>query len=536
VFEPKALGGKARSIPVPGTGAGGRADLPGEHGFRFFPGFYQSVPDTMRRIPVSGNPNGVFDNLVNASQELLIFPGDKQLWAPPSFDASGLQEGIASLVTGIGIAAGVPANEIEYFVRRLVVFMTSCDARRVGEWEYVPWWDFTNAANFSAEYQTVFGTGLTKDLVAAKGTLASTRTVGLMAEAFVYAELAQYVPSIRQQSGYGDADRLLDAPTNEAWIDPWVAYLKSIGVEFVSGYAASKLHVKRGRIVGAQVTSTTGRHHRVDSVVADYYVAAMPVEKARLLFDKPVRAAAPELELLDKLTVDYMNGIQFFLNRLPSEQIHGHVAFLGSPWALTSIDQGLFWKRDIAKQYGNGTVSDVYSVDISDFFTPGILYGKQAVDCTPQQIANEVWAQMKEALNTSGMQVLADDMLVSWFLDPAVTYPKGGGPAVSTEPLLINTAGSLNDRPNSYTSIPNLFLAADYVRMNVDLATMEGANEAGRQACNAILQAAGSTAEPATLGKLWQPDELSAEYRLDAQRYKARQPNLLDIIPSGVPL
>lgn len=526
VFEPQALGGKARSIPVPDTGTGGRADLPGEHGFRFFPGFYQSVPDTMRRIPVPGNPNGVFDNLVNASQELLIFPGGKQLYVPPSPDSSGLLEGVETLVTAIGIAGSVPATEIAYFVRKLLVFMTSCDARRVGEWEYVGWWEFTNAGSFSAEYQTVFGTGLTKDLVAAQGKLASTRTVGLMAEAFVYAELGEDVPGIREQSGYGDADRLLDAPTNEAWIDPWVAYLQSIGVRFVLGYAASRLHVNRGRIVGAELTSTNGGH--AEQVTADWYVAAMPVEKARVLFDKPVRAAAPELALLDELTVDYMNGIQFFLRRQPGELVHGHVAFLGSPWALTSIDQGLFWHRDIAAQYGNGTVADVYSVDISDFFTPGILYGKAAVDCTPQQIAAETWAQLKQGLNTSSLEVLSDDMLVSWFLDPAVTYPTGGGPAVSTEPLLINTAGSLNDRPNSYTSIPNLFLAADYVRVNVDLATMEGANEAGRQAANAILQAAGSTAQPATLGTLWQPAELDPEFQLDARRYAAGQPNVLD--------
>src|SRR5690606_18984278 len=51
VFEPSAWGGKARSIPVPGTARGGRRDLPGEHGFRFFPGFYHHVPNTMRRIP-----------------------------------------------------------------------------------------------------------------------------------------------------------------------------------------------------------------------------------------------------------------------------------------------------------------------------------------------------------------------------------------------------------------------------------------------------------------------------------------------------
>jgi uncharacterized protein with NAD-binding domain and iron-sulfur cluster len=254
-----------------------------------------------------------------------------------------------------------------------------------------------------------------------------------------------------------------------------------------------------------------------------------------VLFDTAVRAAAPELALLDKLHVDYMNGIQFFLNKPPSVRVHGHVAFLGTPWALTSIDQGLFWKRDIAKQYGNGTVSDIYSVDISDFYTPGILYGKTAVDCTRQEIANEVWAQMKQQLNSRSEQILTDDMLETWFLDPAVTWPNGGGPAVSREPLLINTAGSLTDRPTSSTTIPNLFLASDYVQVNVDLATMEGANEAGRQATNAILQTAGSHAQPASLGKLWQPNELDALFAIDAQRYKDGQPNLLDIIPATIP-
>ena len=43
VYEPVQLGGKARSIGVPGSAAGGRRMLPGEHGFRFFPGFYLSL-------------------------------------------------------------------------------------------------------------------------------------------------------------------------------------------------------------------------------------------------------------------------------------------------------------------------------------------------------------------------------------------------------------------------------------------------------------------------------------------------------------
>lgn len=38
VYERRdAWGGKARSTKKPGTGRDGRDDLPGEHGFRFFP-------------------------------------------------------------------------------------------------------------------------------------------------------------------------------------------------------------------------------------------------------------------------------------------------------------------------------------------------------------------------------------------------------------------------------------------------------------------------------------------------------------------
>ena len=57
-------GGKARSIPVVDDGEGTSGHqlasgavgpiehrLPGEHGFRFFPGFYKHVIDTMRRTP-----------------------------------------------------------------------------------------------------------------------------------------------------------------------------------------------------------------------------------------------------------------------------------------------------------------------------------------------------------------------------------------------------------------------------------------------------------------------------------------------------
>jgi uncharacterized protein with NAD-binding domain and iron-sulfur cluster len=533
VFEPKALGGKARSIAVAGTGRDGRSDLPGEHGFRFFPGFYKNIPDTMRRIPVPGQQHGVFDHLVDAMQELLVFDGSsEQVYLPPSFDQRGFQETIATVIAAATIGSQIPPNELEYFIRKMQVFVTSCDARREGQWEQLSWWDFVNAEHFSPKYQRVIGTGLTKDLVAAKGRKASTRTIGLMAEAFVYAAMGQIVPGMKEQTGYGAADRLLNGPTNEAWIDPWITHLRSLGVEFVVGYRADRLQMSAGRVAAADLVDPSGRRLHVQ---ADWFVAAMPLERARVLFDAPVREAAPELAGLDRLEYDYMNGIQFFLNRPQPNGVKGHVAFLESPWALTSILQGLFWARDLPRQYGDGRVREVLSVDISDWFTPGILSAKPAVECSPAEIAAECWAQMKQGLNTAQDTELTDGMVVSWFLDPAITYPPGEA-AVSTEPLMINTPGSLQHRPNAATSIPNLFLAADYVRVNIDLATMEGANEAGRQAANGVLARAGSHAAPASVQKLWDPPQLAPAKQADAQLYAAGRPNVFDTVPAGLPV
>src|SRR5436190_8565874 len=68
LFEQHEIcGGKARSMKNPGSGSNGNADLPGEHGFRFFPGFYWHLIDTMKRIDVGGGRTAD-QNLITARQ------------------------------------------------------------------------------------------------------------------------------------------------------------------------------------------------------------------------------------------------------------------------------------------------------------------------------------------------------------------------------------------------------------------------------------------------------------------------------------
>ncbi len=64
-----------------------------------------------------------------------------------------------------------------------------------------------------------------------------------------------------------------------------------------------------------------------------------------------------------------------------------------------------------------------------------------------------------------------------------------------------------------------MFLCGDYVQTDIDLATMEGANESGRAAVNALLEASGSSAEPVPMYKLYDPPEFEALKAVDAQLY-----------------
>jgi NAD(P)-binding Rossmann-like domain len=124
VYERKSvLGGKARSIPVPNSGANGRLPLPGEHGFRFFPGFYKHVTDTMRRTPYGAHGN-VFDNLSVATRMLLARAGQTEIaWIsrrPRTLE--DLRAFLLELLTPLG----VPLEELKFFFSRLLMFATSC--------------------------------------------------------------------------------------------------------------------------------------------------------------------------------------------------------------------------------------------------------------------------------------------------------------------------------------------------------------------------------------------------------------------------
>jgi uncharacterized protein with NAD-binding domain and iron-sulfur cluster len=510
VYELKPIpGGKARSVTVPKSGVDGRLNLPGEHGFRFFPSFYQNLPDVMKRIPFPGNKQGVFDNLVDATRLEFARFGVKPFVVPARFPVSFADwEVIINDLVHPDLS--IPHDEVLFFAERMWRFLTSCKQRLFGEYELMTWWNYLEADNKSNGYRELFVEGLTRSLVASQPTKASARTVG---EVFFRLLSGLTEPGV-------SSDRLLDGPTNDVWINPWMTYLTEDVVKIHPGTIPLDYHPQ------AKVTSINCQNARIVSatvsedglskdVTADFYIAALPVEVMAGLVTPNMIAADPVFANFDLLKRDvaWMNGIQFYLKQ-DVAVIHGHVAYLDTPWALTSISQHQFWKNFDLSKYGDGKVQGILSVVISDWTTPGTFNGKAAQDLSnAEEVKIEVYRELVKSLNVGGQSLLPQDpreILDTWFLDPDIVFsgPPGQERPGNLEALFVNHADRWRFRPKALTQIPNLFLASDYVQTTTDVACMEAANEAARLAVNGVLTSSHMNVPPCKIFVYEEPEQI----------------------------
>jgi uncharacterized protein with NAD-binding domain and iron-sulfur cluster len=520
VYEARSdWGGKARSQFVAGTGTGGRRDLPGEHGFRFYPSFYRHVIDTMARIPVAGASGGhVADRLRPCAEGAVALINGKPCSPFPRRMLSQSSEVLEALQVFFQ-DLGFDPTDIGLFNLKVLQFLSSSDERRLGEYEGLSWYQFLGGDGYSPNFQRKL-TEIPRMLVAMDSMVGNARTNGCtsMQLFFDYATTGTA------------SDRTMGGPTSQMWIDPWTAHLQSLGVQLHPAETCVALDVAGGRVSGARFAGGAVR-------TADHYVLAVPIEAAIPLMSEDLAALDPQCDRLRRAEVErlvsWMVGIQFFLRRdVPLAR--GHIVFPDSPWALTAISQPQFWRETVGEfssHYGDGQVAGLISVDISEWARPGTHIPKPARECTRDEVFAEVWWQLKAALNGTGpdQQILTDEILHSWHLDTDVDYSSGLPPR-NRSALLIHPPGSWAMRPEAAGAVPNLCFAADYVRTHTDIASMEAACEAGRRAANAILERERSAKAPARIWPLEEPAMFDPWKRLDADLYRAGRPHLFETL------
>jgi uncharacterized protein with NAD-binding domain and iron-sulfur cluster len=226
------------------TRGGGKASsrrtaegLPTEHGFRFFPGWYRHLPDTMRRIPFKGRRalyegRSTYDNLITIRSNLLAWydrdPIEAPMHLPRSFDQLRTMH---SFFWGMMKLQLAPA-EVSFFFTRLATFLGMPEDERRDKLSNVTWWQYLDADNKSRAFQDLIS-ATTRSMVAAKATEASAYTICRLALRTLFDSVS-------------GVDRILNGPTNEKWIDPWVEYLTGRGVHFHWGWEVRDIAFAQG--------------------------------------------------------------------------------------------------------------------------------------------------------------------------------------------------------------------------------------------------------------------------------------------------
>ena len=569
--------------------------LPGEHGYRFFPSFYHHIFDTMKRIPLlvpgkrdafmtaygldrmrttnsgGGEPweptaQTVFDNLRSVSLHAIDSGVQGSARPMERFNTRSLR-GLLAMLDTFQESSDVPLRDVMLGQLKVVRYAASCPARRA-TYESQTWTEFTEARLGGPEYQRLLD-HWPQALVGLQASRADARTTGTI--------LLQLLLDQLRDSGYRDGT--LNAPTSEAWLDPWKRYLEQErGVLFTCARIDRLRLVENGgkqqvRIAGVGSDRETVIDQRAIGGGYDYVVLATSVDAtARLGQAFGLGLAVERPELLDAFRAspfntvnklvpaddkyqkqagsdgpfEHFSGVQFFLSA-DYAPLRGHVYYPNSPWRLSSVSQSQFRLDRPGTLEG---YSGVISVVIGAFDVAG-HNGKTAWACTADEIALEVWDQITMSLQRSTdtapslpMYYAIDRNLLFAATDAGAGaepgYRQRGPLARNLTPFLVNSAdhvGAFPERPGAYqVHLKNFVFAGTYLQTRTRLVTMEAANESARHAVNAVLR--DGRARGFNTGQLCpifdpeerEPDELYLLHRIDAELLARGLPHWMDIL------
>jgi hypothetical protein len=521
--------------------------IAGEHGFRFFPGFYRHLRDTMNRTPIfdpitrSFTPRTAADNLQAVGYQVIAEPGRPHgaAFAREPYSTIG---GMIAQYQTLRRDTGYRSSDLLRFVLRMLRYMTSSSRRRAEQYEKISWWDFLSRRNLGdpksepLPYGKRFAEALRhspKALVAMAGEHADARTQGNIS-----------VQLLMDQFGLHDqGDSTLSGPTSTSWLNHWRIYLEQQGVGFFVGEVADIRPYSAKKNERAQVTITwprgiappkylDGEKHREQGIHEHYFVSALDVVNlARVT--KDLRKSAPKksdnsIVDLNRLVQDNGNdrdledikligrevqdrfqtltGVQLYYKHHVS-YVNGHIYFAGSPYGLSAISQVQFWGP-----FGNGHRSQLkgnLSVDVGAWRKEGNTMSPN--DFERGALIAEIQRQIDGGVRPENETVLRRAHY--YHIDDFIAYAMDDTkmemlPRRNHAPFLINVTGEWDLRPRGepwspndtrarrrvpgdrsgyHVEYDNLVVAGTHMRTFTRLGTMEAANESARHAVNAIL-------------------------------------------------
>jgi len=433
----KVIGGMARS----GVKQRGDVSLPTEYSWRIYGPNYDNLRDIFKQIPLIHNAKKtVHDNLIDVNDFLiadqhtifLMNNRPKMLW--------DMRQAFKT----------IPFQQKWRVISKIMYcFMISTD--RLNRMDNLTWNDYIDPDHSLCHDMRKYIIDIMGPFLGAEPLQVNVPSTAKTLESFKVLNRPISV---------------MNAPTNEAWFDHWQVHLEGQGVKFHLNTHVTDMHAE-----GDRVTDVTIEDNEVS---ADIFFCCLSVESV---------AAMPSLNLpgiteLANRGRQLMVGMQLYFDKkiaMPSN--HTAMYIPDSPWQLVIEPQGSLW----GKTYDD--ISDVWSIGLCDPIRPGLLIKKPFIECSHEEIQQEVWHQIttSELGNHLSLHTIA-------VLDYNVwdTYRFNGEALDTKEPKFSTNKGTYFLRPDNATRYHNLYFATAYTKTETDMFEMESAAESGRRAASLI--------------------------------------------------
>ena len=477
--------------------------IPTEHSWRGFAPFYKNTIQIMKEIPYLDT--NVFSTLSIPIEFFLLYDKQKDYKL-----ALNLSDKIILFYLGISyLLAGTRRNyyyryDIEEFLKKYLS---------------------VSGYNYIINYVTGPGYGMNKNEVSLGHLFHFPVISHINKEKYVHDHDANDESYTHNST---DGWHVMNGPTSDVWIEPWIKYLKNNGVDFLTNTELVKINHTNNNITSIEFKQSGQQSgQQSEQIKAKEYVLSI----------NPFNAT----DILKKSNMEHLyNTFKSLTDNTKSKQISfsigidkeikypiDNIAFVmnDSEFNITWYPQEKHWKK-------KPNIKSLWSGTIIDFEKQGKLFNKSAEKIDNEKLKREIIYQIlrsesfqKLIYDNNGFNINKDDIesIEIWHEWKFINNNQE-----SVNKKWVNNIYNEQFRPIQVTNYINLFLSGAHTKTTINIWSMEGAIESGKITANLILD---KYNKPNTeYYKHSDPFYIKLIQKIDNILYKMYLPNIINIL------
>ena len=275
---------------------------------------------------------------------------------------------------------------------------------------------------------------------------------------------------------------VMNGPTSDVWIIPWVKYLKENGVHFLTNTELVKINYKKNSITSVEIKQN-GMIQQLRS--KEYVLSINPFNTLDILRKSKIQSLQNNFKSLIDKTKSKQISFRIGINKEIKYPID-NIAFVmnDSEFNITWYPQEKHWKQ-------KPSIKSLWSGTIIDFETKGKIFNKNAEHLDDAKLKKEIIYQIlrsksfeKLIYENNGFFITKEDIeyIEIWY-----EWNFNNGIQEQTNKKWVNNIYNEKFRPLQKTEYENLFLSGAHTKTSINIWSMEGAIESGKITANYIL-------------------------------------------------